>query len=124
MDDAGAPVTNIQIFADAPPDGSTQSTTDTNGNFVLNVNAGVWSLRFDSSAVAARGLIASFLNVTVTNGVDQNGINLVLPRATAQISGSVKTGKGAAIDNTLVTAAATINGTNYNTVNATDAAGN
>lgn len=126
VDNTGAPIRDhIDVWAYLAGESTVlQRTADTNGNFVFGVSAGTWILKFDSTAAANRGLVASEFTTVVTDGVDQNGILLVLPRSTARITGSVKNLNGAGLNNINVSATTMVNGTNYTVANATTSAGN
>ncbi len=95
-DDSGAPITNMQIVVQTVPfqaggAGSTYPMTDGSGNFDAGVRAGTWNINLSCVQAQDRNLIGiTTNNFTVIDGVDQNGLVLTFPKATATITGSVK----------------------------------
>lgn len=71
------------------------SFTDTNGNFTVGVQSGVWGIKADSTSLLVHGY--AVLQNSTTASAGQTGVNLGLPKATALFYGSVKDSLGIAL---------------------------
>ncbi len=94
-DDAGAAITNFMIVVQPVPvqpggAGSVYPTTDANGFYDAGVYAGTWNIALEAVAAQSSGYVnISGINYVVADNVDQTN-NLVFPKATATITGSVR----------------------------------
>ena len=118
VDDAGLAVTNLNLFAgnsNGVP--QFQATTDGDGNFDLGVIGGAYQLSLNSdlmSGLPARGLLGPVLPLSVTDGLDINGLQLVARRFTGAIQVAVRTAaSNAPVPGLGVSARQTFAGTNY-----------
>ena len=91
-DDQGTPISNITIVVSPSndPNGGIYPSTDANGNFDVGVSAGAWTISLECVSAQASGYVNTYYNYTVTDGVDQNGLQLTFPMATATLSGTIK----------------------------------
>lgn len=127
-DDLGAALANLSIEA-GTESGVISRATDQEGNFAFNVNAGSWTIYFNETSVASMNLVNTHLTTEVTNGVDQEDITIVLPRATSAIVGVTRHDTGTAaegpgVPDMLVKATSFINGRNYSSSGMSDSSGN
>ncbi|MGA2864113.1 MAG: Ig domain-containing protein [Verrucomicrobiota bacterium] len=115
VDNTGAPVANLTLGVSPPNGGNWSSSTQTgpDGSFDLGLFGGTWYLGFDTEGAAALGLVCPSITVVVTDGVDQNGLLLVLQKVTGQITGYVKDSGNRPVANVGVYAYATLSGTSY-----------
>jgi hypothetical protein len=121
-DSQGAPLGDILLVASANNRrSSTRSAGD--GSFDLPVSAGTWQFGLEGSEATARGLLSPWLEVTVTDGADLNGLTLTALIVTAQISGRVTNNRAQGEADLILYVFATVNGTNYTADARTDASG-
>ena len=123
IDSGGNAVSDVGIIATDFSGGNNQVQTGADGSFDLGVSGGTWQLQLESQTAAQRGLVGPSLQFLVTDGVNISNINYVVQHATAQLSGSVTNTVGNPVGNVFVSAAITLNGTNYIPSAQTDAAG-
>jgi hypothetical protein len=125
-DDQNRPLANIRLSGDQ--DNGTgpyrgYATTDTNGNYVMAVTSGNWSLNVSSDSGATAGYVFSSASTNVIDGttvpLDFTGI-----QATNQISGFVRDTSNNPITNVGVYASAILNGASYEQYAQSDASGN
>ncbi len=96
QDDHGTPIPNITLVVQPFPltnngGGSIYPTTDGSGNFDAPVTVGAWSIALECVSAQSRNYVnVDNYSYTVVNGVDQNGLIVVFPAATAAITGTVK----------------------------------
>jgi hypothetical protein len=97
VDNRALPVAGISLYV-LPPGGGydiASGRTSSDGSFDLPVVGGEWSVQVDSFEAAERGLLRGpDVHVTIVDGIDVEGVLLVLKSATATIRGKV-------VDNTL-----------------------
>jgi hypothetical protein len=98
---------------------SSQSNTAQDGSFDLPVWAGNWTIDLNQDA----GYINHDLNLTVVDGVDQNGIIYTVPISTGQISGIVKNSSDQPLSGLFIGANATVGGIDYHAGGETDPTG-
>jgi hypothetical protein len=130
VDDLGNPVTNISIFAS--PDGGggpgPGASTDSNGHYQMGISAGSYTVQLNSDPVygaPAFGLITPSLPLTITNGANVTGFNLVARTVTATITLTVTNlSSHTGVGGIYVNANSTLNGTNYYAGQQTDGSGN
>jgi hypothetical protein len=131
-DNSGNPIANVGIWANATINGVAYSqdsvSTDTNGNYSLNVANGTWTVGVSTCGDCGDGLPGNYFppadqSVVISNN---NGTaNFTALLATNHISGWLKDTSGNPIANVGIWANATINGVNYNQgVMGTDINGN
>jgi hypothetical protein len=131
-DDHGNAITNIQIVVQPYPvqgngANSIYPTTDGTGNFDVGISGGAWNIALECVSAQQRGYVnVSGFNFNVTDGVDQNGIQLMFPQATAVISGKLTDLLGHPIAGVTLNANQQINTTNsyFPGCVSTDASGN
>jgi hypothetical protein len=117
-DDHGNAITNIQIVVQPYPiqgngANSIYPSTDASGNFDAGVSGGAWNIALECVSAQQRGYVdVSGFNYPVTDGVDQNGLQLVFPQATATISGKLTDSLGHGIEGITLNANQQINSTN------------
>jgi hypothetical protein len=125
-DDQNRPVASISLNGEqdngsGPYRGD--ATTDTNGNFVMAVISGNWSLNASSDSGPSAAYVFSTQSTNVTDGtaVPLNFIGIL---ATNQISGYIRDTNNNPITNVGVYASAVVNGASYNQYAQSDANGN
>ena len=123
VDQSSNGVAGVSVYA-SPQNGGNglNANTAADGSFDLGAAAGMFNLGVSDGDLAARGLIASQLQLTVVDGVDQNNLVLAARTVSRQITGQV-TGNGAPLGNVNVFASFTVNGTNFNANASTDGGG-
>ncbi|MGD0538974.1 MAG: putative Ig domain-containing protein [Verrucomicrobiota bacterium] len=122
LDDSGEPVGQFLIFANNNRGGTSLTTTDTNGFFNLPVFGGTWQLYPDSGLAQQRSLIFPPCSFQITNGINLTK-NIVVQRATGQISGYVRDLTNAAISGLYVSFSTTVGSISYNLYAYTDGSG-
>jgi len=124
VDNSGSPVSDLELNAGRVT-GPYQSTTvlyqrtASDGTFDLGVFGGDWFINLECSSATDRGLVGPSLNLTVVDGVDQNGLVLVARRATNLIMITIQDNNASAVS-AAAYANQTINGTNYNACSSFD----
>jgi hypothetical protein len=121
-DSLGAPLSDILLVASAN-NSHTSARSGADGSFDLPMFGGNWQVGIEGSEATARGLLSPSLQVTVTDGVDINGITVIALPISAQISGRVTNHLGQAEANLDLYVFTAVNGTNYNANARTDASG-
>jgi Putative Ig domain len=124
LDDAGAPVSDLGLFADgasATLVGTSLGATDTNGFFDLPVFGGTWSLFFNSQGIP--DLIFPTYLFSITDGVDVTN-TIIAYKATGSISGYVRDQTNGAISGLYMTCSMTVGSTSYNLNAYTEFSGN
>lgn len=117
---SGLPVQNTRIqgrYNDSQQP-STETNTDSDGNFDMPVWGGNWSIELSPNL----GAVNHSVNVTVVDGVNQN-LTYVVPDATGEISGTVKNRSNQGLAGVFVNGNATIGGVEYRNSTQTDATG-
>ncbi|GDY20965.1 hypothetical protein LBMAG56_23110 [Verrucomicrobiota bacterium] len=124
LQDPGAGgVAGVRVYASPQNSGgSFDAQTAADGSFDVGVGAGVYYVGVSADDLSGLGLLASQLQLTVVDGVDQNNLVLAARTVTGQITGQV-TGDGAPLGNVNVFASFTVNGTNFNANATTDGGG-
>ncbi len=124
-DELGNPLAGIDIgSSDNNNQYQSDSHTDTNGNYVAGALAADWHVGINSDGSPVNYVFSQGLDTTLTNGQAQL-CNFTAIRATNHITGHIQDSNGNAIANVGISANATINGTNYQTLSAdADAGGN
>ncbi len=118
-DDHGNAITNIEIVVQPYPvqgngANSFYPTTDASGNFDAGVSGGAWNIALECVSAQQRGYVnVAGFNFNVINGVDQNGLQLVFPQATATISGKLTDSLGHGLEGITLNASQQINATNF-----------
>jgi hypothetical protein len=117
VDGSGNPVGNQTLVAflattNGPSPVNLNLNTQPDGTFDIGVFGGSWQLGLECVSAAERGLVAPYIQVQVTDGVDQNNLTLQAPFATAYIVGSIQDNHGNPV-NADVFAGMIMNGTNY-----------
>jgi Putative Ig domain len=130
-DNNGNPIAGVGVSANATINGADynqgSASTDSNGNYWLNVANGTWTLGVSTCSGCSDGLPGNDLppanqTVVITNN---NGIaNFTALLATNHVSGWLKDNSGNPITGIMVWASATINSVNYFQSVNTDASGN
>jgi hypothetical protein len=125
-DDQNRPLANIRVSGDqdngsGPYRGD--ATTDTNGNYVMAVTSGNWSLNVSSDSGNLAGYVFSSANTNVTDGT-ASALNFTGVLATNQISGYVRDTSNNPITNVGVYASAVLNGVSYEQYAQSDTGGN
>jgi hypothetical protein len=124
VDNNGSPVPDLDINLGLVT-GPYQSTsvlydrTQSDGTFDVGVFGGNWFIALECSGATDRGLVGPNLYLTVTDGVDRNGLVVVALRATNQIMVTIQDNNGSPV---MASAWAnlTVNGTNYNACSSFD----
>lgn len=123
VDENDAPIGHINVYANGDNGNlNTGSGTDENGYFDVAVFGGSWQLGL--SNINGLGLLPQNMILSVTDGVDQEGIVFRAFHATGGITGTVKDSASAAIAGIEVTATTTISGSTFAISGATDSGGN
>ena len=107
----GSPLPDQSITAWSN-DGFSSNRTGEDGSFDLPVFAGDWTVQLEDYEARAAGVISPWLNLTVTDGVDINGILVIARPITARITGRVATTGGMPLVSLWVSAQADF-GTNH-----------
>jgi hypothetical protein len=117
LDDTGAPVTSMNVFAFITNGGGFyQATTDSSGNFLMGIVGGSYTLGLNNdpnSGFPSRNLVGPSVPVTVTDGVNINNFILVAPQVHGAIQVQVNNSGSMGVSNIEVTATLTIGNTNY-----------
>jgi hypothetical protein len=124
LDDTGAPVSDLGLFADGTSAmlvGTSLGATDTNGFFDLPVFGGTWSLFFESQGIP--DLIFPTYLFSITDGIDVTN-TIIAHKATGSISGYVRDQTNGAISGLNMTCSITVGSTSYNLNAYTDSSGN
>jgi hypothetical protein len=125
-DDQNRPLVNIRLTGQQD-DGSGpyrgDATTDTNGNYVMAVTSGNWSVDVSSDSGGTAGYIFPSASTNVADGTAVP-LNFIGVLATNQISGFVHDTSNNPITNVGVNASAVINGVSYNQYAQSDGNGN
>jgi len=93
------------------------------GTFDFPVMAGKWRVFVDANEAVAQELFDTPLSLTVADGVDQNGLQQVLQRATAHLTGVVKDAGGNPLEGAVIWATPSANLPYYNRAVRTDSTG-
>jgi len=137
MDDLGAPISNAWVIADhfvAGGDGrvgswsgdsgseteEAETTTGMDGVFEFTLFAGSWNLTAFLPHAGYAYSHTSLRNLTVLEGQDRTNVQLIVPRLTAQISGSVKDTSGHPMERFLVGGSTKIGDQAFQTSGLTD----
>jgi hypothetical protein len=123
LDDTGAPVSGLSIFASGANTtlvGSALATSDANGGFDLAVFGGTWQLYFNDQGT---GLIFPAYPFNITDGVNVTN-NIIARRTAGSISGYVHNQTNGAVSSLPVTCSVTVDSTSYNLTAYTDSSGN
>ena len=124
FDQSNNPVAGANIYASPQGGGNSMNASSAaDGSFDLGVLAGGFYVGVSTDTTSALGLVASQLQVTVVNGVDQNNLLLVVRPANRQITGRV-TGSSVGLGNVNVYGSVTVGGVTYNANANTDGSGN
>jgi hypothetical protein len=130
-DNSGNPIASVGIWANATINGVNYSqnsvSTDTNGNYWLNVANGTWTVGVSTCSGCSDGLPGNDLppaNQTVVITNNNGTANFTALSATNHISGWLKDNSGNPITGIMVWASATINSVNYFQSVNTDGSGN
>jgi len=125
-DDQNRPLTDVKLSGDqdngsGPYRGD--ATTDANGNYVMAVTSGNWSLNVSSDSGATDGYIFSSASTNVTDGTAVP-LNFTGILGTNKISGYVRDTSNNPITNVGVYASAVLTGVSYEQYAQSDASGN
>lgn len=108
---AGSGISGIQVGAVLQSGQTSRSATSQNdGSFSIPVYAGQWSLQIFNSP---SGYITPSQNVSVTDGVNINNVEIKLLAADATITGTVKNGSGAPVAGINIYPSSTVNNVSY-----------
>lgn len=99
LDNLGAPVADIGIYADDSQGSHVSTTTDASGNFDLGVFGGTWRLNIPYEDAQPRDLLTTDLTLTVADGETLRDITFVAQRATAHLRGRLVDNTGAGVGN-------------------------
>jgi hypothetical protein len=104
QDGLGSPLANITLVVQPSPvtnnNSSAYPSTDGSGHFDVAVSGGNWNIALECTDASSRDYVnVNNYNYAVTDGVDQNGLVLSFPAATAHISGTVVDSLGNPIPN-------------------------
>jgi hypothetical protein len=110
----------VVAFQNGP---SVQANTDSNGNFDLGVNGGVWIVQLSDNSAQSHGVIGPSVQVSVPDGGSATQ-DLVVQAANRNITGSLKTSKGDPIGSVIIHASVIKSGITYGNNTRTDANGN
>jgi len=119
----GSPLSDQSIMAWSN-DGFSSNRTGEDGSFDLPVFAGDWTVQLEDYEARAAGVISPRLAVTVTDGVDINGIVVIARPITAQITGRVATTVGMPLDSLWISAQADFGTNRFDFGTDTDGNGN
>ncbi len=124
----GSPISGVHVYTESQTNGWEMhtTTTDSDGNFSIPVNAGQWTffLVFYNLDPNTNNLVVpSGFTKSIASGETVSGVDFNVLSGTGTISGSVMNGTGAIISGVTVSASATINGINYNASATTDDTG-
>lgn len=122
LDELDQPINNVNVFASSLSGLLTGNNTQGSGNFDLGLFAGTWMLGL--SNIQGLGIIPQANpNVTITNGVDQNGYIFRVRNSSGFISGTLRNASGQPIANVSVSGVITVSGTLYASTTMTAADG-
>ena len=130
-DNSGNPIANVGVWANATIGGVDYSqgsvSTDSNGNYWLNVANGTWTLGVSTCSNCSDGLPSNYLvpanqSVIISNNNGTANFTALLPAN--HISGWLKDSSGNPIVGVMVWASATINSLDYFQYMNTDVSGN
>jgi hypothetical protein len=126
VDTTGAPISTsyIDIYNRTEQAGA-YTYTDCDGRFDFTVFGGIWTLmEFSPDDGVSNTLVRHVsLDVAVTNGLDQTNLQILVPRFTSQINGSVKDTSGGPIEGFFVQGKTTIHDQPFYTAGITDGQG-
>jgi hypothetical protein len=91
MDTLGNPIGNISLAVNYITNGnnlpiSINQQTASDGTFDLGLFGGQWNLGLECESAAQRHLVTTNASVTLTDGIDQNGFNVLAKPVTATIT--------------------------------------
>ncbi|MEO6740717.1 MAG: carboxypeptidase-like regulatory domain-containing protein [Chthoniobacteraceae bacterium] len=124
LDENDAPIGNISIFGNLPPNGiyNAGATVDGGGNFDLPIFGGNWKLGL--SNIFGLGIVPQDYPIAVTDGVNQSGLVFRVRHANFTITGSVKNNINVGIGGVDVTGTITLGGSSFSVTGTTDPGGN
>jgi hypothetical protein len=124
LDESSNPIGNVNLFANTNNGTFTaNATADSGGNFDFGLFGGVWNVSINSNDLSSLGLVPVAFSLTMTDGVDQNGLVFRVHHSTGTISGSVLDTSNNPLTFQSVYGYATIGGVNYSTGAQTDNSG-
>lgn len=123
VDNLGAPVSNIELYASDHANRQNGASTDGEGNFNIGLTAGTWYLQLSSEDAEQNQLVSPQIQFTLADGETHSNIVFVVQNQTAQISGYVRDSGGQPVGAD-VYANALIDGLSYSANAQTDGSGN
>ena len=95
VDDAGMPVSHLEVYASEGPEGyGRQVLADAEGRFDFDLVGGAWRLESDPQKSSWLNLAVPPMALVLTNGETRSNVVWVLPRARAQLRGRVADNQG------------------------------
>ena len=118
VDETGTAVSGVTLVIQPVPfqgggNNSIYPVTSADGSFEASLYGGTWNIALECGDAQERGFVSSFTNVVVPQTGSLSNVIIRVPRATVQITGTVKDSAANPIANLQIDANALINGASY-----------